>query len=172
MDIQNIDNVKKGVQAAIIALYIMTAKEIDRALIQEDIFVKVMKLITFLINNFAPCRDEEKRMEYKHLFNDNKYNNEDIKNSKKKKRGRKTKKKKQINDMQSQYWSNLYNHLNPMYSDFCSLLLLMNLYNERELVREGQIAQILKFCFESFDIENIDDIQVQSLFHFISFANS
>ena len=160
MNKQDVENVAKGIQAAIIALYIMTAKDIDRTLIQYDIFGKVMRLITFHINNtFAACNDDEKKAEYKHYFNDDK----SMVQPKKKKGKRKTKKKKQLNGDEDQYWNDLQNELKSLYGDFCStLLLLMNLYNEKEKVREQQISELLKCCFGTFDIQNIDDIQVSS----------
>merc|ERR1712130_604960 len=153
-----VDNAAKGIQTGIIALYIMTAKNINRSLIQEHTFKKVMRLITFhIINNFAPCKDEEFRIEFQHFFNNQ---IEDKKTKTKRKKSKKKKKKKEDNERQNEYWLNMNHLINPLYADFCSsLLLLMNIYIEKEVVREQEITQLLKCCFHTFNIQNTDDIQ-------------
>eukprot|EP01084_Bolivina_argentea_P282076 482757_1 len=176
----DIDNVSKGITTAIIALYIMTAKNIKRELIQQDILNKIMKLITFhIINNFTPVKDSEQRIEYKHCFNiENGHENNDIKKNKKKNKSRKktsnrnknknkTKTKNKSKDKNNKienneeisYWKDINIQMDTFLGDFCSLLILMNIYCEKEIMREQLITELLNCCFNAFEIQNINDIQ-------------
>lgn len=166
---QEVDNVAKGIQAAMVALYIMTARNVDRGCIQEDVFWKVVRLITFqILQNFAPIKDPEQRSEYDHYFKVDTATNPKAKSKGKGKRKKKTtkstksrRKQKAENDEIEEFWNELNTMISVIFGEMSSsLLLLMNIYNERECVRTAHITDLLNCCFDSFEYRNFNDIQV------------